>query len=143
MEKLPEYHSEEDIEDWLEVSECRAASSKVRDERTKLQWCRSITGNVGRHILKSLDDRAGWDEAKEELRKYMGEENPREAAWKKLRRYKGKGKCFREIVSEVKELAVKEAEEEDVQERLAVESFLGAIPWPLVKSIRIKRTENL
>ena len=37
---------------------------------------------MGRCILKSLDDRAGWEEAKEELRKYLGEENPREAAWK-------------------------------------------------------------
>ena len=143
MEKLPEYHEEEDTEDWLEVFECRAACSNARDERTKLQWCRSVIGSVGRRILKSLDDRAGWDEAKEELRKYLGEENPREAAWKMLRRYKGKGKCIWEIVSEVKELAVKAAKEEDVQERLAVEAFLGAIPWPLAKSIRSKRIENL
>ena len=98
---------------------------------------------MGRRILKSLDERTGWDEAKEELRKYLGKENSREAAWKKLRRYKGKVKYFVEIVSEVKELAVKATEEEDVQERLAVEAFLGAIPWPLAKSIRGKRIENL
>ena len=35
---------------------------------------------------------------------------------KSLRRYKSKGKSFGEIVSEVKELTVKAAEEEDVQE---------------------------
>ena len=60
----------------------------------------------------------------------------------KLRRYKGKGKCFGKIVSEVKELAVKAAEV-DVQERLAVEAFLGAILWPLAKSFRSKRIDNL
>ena len=135
MEKLPEYNVEEDTEDWLEVSECRAACFKVRDEHTKLQWCSSIIGSAGRRILKSLDDRAGWNVAKEALRKYLGKENPREAAWKKLHRYKGKGKSFGEIVSEVKELAVRAAEQEDVQDRLAVEAFLRAIPLPLAKSI--------
>ena len=135
MDKLPKYHAEEDIEDWLEVFECRAACSKVKDDKMKIQWCRSVVGSVGRRILKSLDDRVNWATAEEELRKYLGEENPREAAWKKLRRYKGKGKSFGEIVSEVKELAVKAAKEEDVQERLAVEAFLGAIPWPFAKSI--------
>ena len=102
-----------------------------------------MVGSVGRRILKSLDDRVSWVAAKEELRKYLGEENPREAAWKKLRRYKGKGKSFGDIVSEVKELAVKAAEEEDVQERLAVEAFLRAIPWPLAKSIRSRWIDSL
>ena len=143
MDKLPEYHAEEDIEDCLEVFECGVACSKVKDDRTKIQWCRSMVGSVGRRILKSLYDRASWAAAKEELRKYLGEENPREAAWKKLRRYKGKGKSFGEIVSEVKELAVKMAEEEDVQERLVVEAFLRAFPWPLAKNIRSRRIDSL
>ena len=37
MDKLPEYHAEEDIEGWLEVFECRAARSKVKDDKTKIQ----------------------------------------------------------------------------------------------------------
>ena len=32
MEKLPEYHAEEDIEEWLEIFECRAACSKISNE---------------------------------------------------------------------------------------------------------------
>ena len=104
MDKLPECQVEEDIEDWLEVFECRAACSKVKDDKIKIQCCRSVVGSVGRRILKSLDDRVSWAATKEELRKYLGEENPREAAWKKLRRYKGTGKSFGEIVSEVREL---------------------------------------
>ena len=35
MDKLPEYHMEEDIEDWLKVFKCRAARSKVKDDKTK------------------------------------------------------------------------------------------------------------
>ena len=46
MEKLPEFNSEGDIEDWLEIFECRAACSKIANEKTKIQWCRSVIGGV-------------------------------------------------------------------------------------------------
>ena len=72
MDKLPEYHAEEDIKDWLEVFECRTACSKVTDDKIKIQWCRSVVGSVERRILKSLDDWVSWAAAKEELRKYLG-----------------------------------------------------------------------
>ena len=62
------------------------------------------------------------------MRKYLGEDNPKSAAWKKLRGYKAKSKCFGEIASKVKELTEKATDEEDVCERLAVEAFLGTIP---------------
>ena len=48
MDKLPESNAEEDIEEWIEVFECRAACSKVKDDKTKIQWCKSVIGNVGR-----------------------------------------------------------------------------------------------
>ena len=67
MEKLPEFNAEEDIEEWLEILECRAACAKITNERTKIQWCRSVIRSVGRRILKGLPERGGWDEAKEEL----------------------------------------------------------------------------
>ena len=67
MEKLPEFNAEEDIEEWLEGFECRAACAKITNEKTKIQWCRSVIVSVGRHILKGLPERGGWDEAKEEL----------------------------------------------------------------------------
>ena len=135
MDKLPKYHVEEDTEEWLEVCECRSPCYKVKDDRTKIQWCQSVVGSVGRRILKSLDDRVSWAVAKEELTKYLGEENPREVVWKKLRRYKGKGKSFGEIVSEVKDLAMKAAEEKDVQERLAVKPSSGLSLGTMAKSI--------
>ena len=84
---------------------------------------------MGRRILKGLPDGALWRrQAKAELRKYLGDDNPKSAACKRLTGCKAKGKCFGEIASEVKELAEKGADEEDIRERLAVEAFLGAIP---------------
>ena len=61
----------------------------------------------------------------------------------KLRSYKAKRKCFGEVTSEVRELAVKAADAGDVQEGLAVEAFLGAIPWHFAREIRVKRIESL
>ena len=98
---------------------------------------------MGRRILKGLSGGSSWEEAKQELRRYLGEGDSHAAAWKKLRGYKAKGKCYGEIASEVRELAVRAADEEDVRERLAVEAFLGAIPWPFAKEILLKKIENL
>ena len=135
MDKSPEYHAEEDIEDWLELFECRAACSKVKDDKTQIQWCHSVVGSVGRRILKSLDDRASWATSKEELWKYPREENPRKAAWKKLHRYKGKGKSFGEIVSEVKELAIKVRRRRRCAREVGGRGLPWVIPLPLAKSI--------
>ena len=98
---------------------------------------------MGRRIIKGLPDGAQWRQVKAELKKYLGKDNPKSAAWKRLRGYKAKGKCFGEIASEVKELAEKGADEEDVCDRLAVEAFLRAIPWHFAREIRIKRIDNL
>ena len=94
-------------------------------------------------ILKRLPEVGQWKQAKVKLQKYLGENNPKSAASKKLRGYKAKGKCFREIASKVKELTEKAADEEDVCERLAVEAFLDAIPWHFAGEIRVKRIDNL
>ena len=143
MDKLAEFNAEENIEEWIEVFECRAACSKVKDDKTKIQWSKSIIGSVGRRIIKMLPEGAQWRQAKVELQKYLGEDNPKSAAWKKLRGYKANGKCFGEVASEVKELTEKAANEEDVPEKLAVEAFLGAIPWHFAREIRVKRIDSL
>ena len=139
MDKLLEVNSEDDIEEWIKVFECRAACSKVKDDKTRIQWCRS----VDRRIIKGLPDGAQWGQVEAELRKYLGEDNSESAAWKRLRGYKAKGKCFGKIASEVKELAEKAADEDDVRERLAVEAFLGAIPWHFAREIKMKRIDSL
>ena len=79
--------------------ECRAACAKITNEKTKIQWCKSVIGSVGRHILKGLPKRSGWIEAKEELRMFLGERDTRAAAWKKLQVYQARGKCSGEITS--------------------------------------------
>ena len=142
MEKLPEYHVEEDIEEWLEIFECRGACSKISNKKIKIQWCKSVIGGVGRRILKGLEEGSSWEEAKQELRRFLGEGDSCAAAWKKLRRYRAKRKRYAKIASEVRELAVRAADEEDVRERLTVEAFLEAIPWPFAKEIRMKKIEN-
>ena len=102
-----------------------------------------MIGGVGRSISKGLAEGSRWEEAKQELRRFLGEGDSRAAAWKKLRRYQAKGKCYGEISSELRELAVRAADDEDVRERLAVEAFLGTILWPFAKEIRMKKIENL
>ena len=68
MDKLPEFNAEEDIEEWIEVFECRAAYSKVKDDKTKIQWCKSVIGNVGRRILKGGSVGTRQDRAAEVFR---------------------------------------------------------------------------
>ena len=58
MDKLPEFNTEEDIEEWIEVFECRATCSKVKDGKTKIHWYKSVIGNIGRRILKGLHEGA-------------------------------------------------------------------------------------
>ena len=47
MGKFHEFNAEEDIEERLEVFECCAACAKITNEKTKIQWCRSVIGSVG------------------------------------------------------------------------------------------------
>ena len=61
----------------------------------------------------------------------------------KASKVSGKGRCYGEIASEVRELTVRAADEEDLRERLAVEAFLEVIPWPFAKEMRTKKIEHL
>ena len=47
--------------------------------------------------------------------RFLGERDTRSAAWKKLQGYQARGRCYGEIAIEVRELAVKPADEEDVR----------------------------
>ena len=47
---------------------------------------------MGRKILEEgLPDGSQWGQAKAELRKYLGEDNPKSVALNRLRGYKAKG----------------------------------------------------
>ena len=139
MEKLPEFNAEVGYRGVAGDFECQAACAKITNEKTKIQ----CDGGVGRFILKGLSEGDSWEEAKQELSGYLGEGDSRASAWRKLLRYQAKGKCYGEIAREVRELAVRAADEENVREQLAVEAFLGAIPWLFAQEIRMKKIENL
>ena len=143
MEKLSEFSPDiQSVEDWLEGFEARADCLGV-PAVDKLRWCRSVIGGVGRKILKNLRPRANWDDAKKELRRFLGEEDTRDGAWKKLKQYKAEGKSFGEIASDLLNLAKMASGEDDVQQRMAIEAFIEAIPWRYASEIRKKRIERI
>ena len=144
MEKVEEFRvGSESIEDWLDGFEARLEALEIRENRKKGKWCRAVIGSVGRGILKNLDPALAWNDVKAELKRYLGEEDERTAAWRNLRHYRAEGKSLGEIAADVLGHARSAATEEDVQQRLAVEAFLEAIPWRIAKELRRKRLDTL
>ena len=144
MEKLEEFNpDQQSLEDWIEVFEARAACTGNLQDIKKVQWCRSVIGGVGRKILGNLEGNVTWDDAKAELRRFLGEQDTRAIAWNKLKQYKASGKSLGEIASDVLDLARMAATEVDVRQRLATEAFIEAIPWRYAMEIRKKRINNV
>ena len=144
MEKLGELDTDsQSVEDWLEIFEARADCLGINQVDRKLKWCRSVIGGVGRKILKTLPPRASWDEAKQELRRFLGEEDSQSVAWRKIRRYKAEGKSLGEIASDVLGLANLAAGEADVRQKLAVDAFLEAVPWKYSLELKKKQVDSV
>ena len=144
MEKLEEFNPEtQSVEDWLETFEARAGCLNITNWDKKIKWCKSVIGSVGRRILKNLDNNATWNDAKQELRRFLGEEDSRSLAWRKIKQYKAKGKSLGEIASDVIGLSIQAATETDVRQRLALETFLEAIPWKFALEIKKKKLNSV
>ena len=144
MEKLEEFNPDtQSVEDWLEGFEARATCSGITNLNRKFAWCKSVIGSTGRKILWNLADGATWEEAKGELKRFLGEEDSRAEAWKKLQHYKADGKSLGEVASDVIYLAHNASGEADVVNRLALEAFIGALPWKYAAEIRKKRIETV
>ena len=92
---------------------------------------------------KGLADDATWETAKTALKRYLGEEDPKREAWRKLQKFKAMGKSLGAIATEVESLSKLVTTDNEVQERMAVEAFLGAIPWKIAKQIRRKKVEKI
>ena len=138
MEKVGELDTDsQSVEDWLEIFEARADCLGIHQVKKKVKWCKSVIGGVGRKILKNLPQGATWEEAKQELRRFLGEEDPKVLAWRKIRRYQAEGKPMGEVASDVLELANLAAGVADVRQKLAVDAFLEAVPWKY--SIELKK----
>ena len=130
MEKLEEFNLESQlVEDWLDTFETRANCLVITNVQKKILWCKSVIGNVGRRILKTLPNQATWDDVKAELKRFLGEQDSRDIAWKRLKQYQAEGKAPGEIASDVLNLAKEAVDDDDVSQKLAFEAFVEAIPW--------------
>ena len=93
-------------------------------------------------MLRGLDGGNNWDNVKTELIRYFGEEDSKAAAWRKLKQYDAGQKGVGEIAADVLSFARAAATEDDVRERLAVDAFLGAIPWEVARELKKKKIAN-
>ena len=144
MEKINEFKVEiGTIDDWLDEFDARLVAVNIRDNAKKVNWCRAVIGSAGRGVLKNVDPNLTWDQVKAELRRYLGEEDNRAAAWRRLKYYKAADKSLGEIAADLLGHAKAAATEEDVQQRLAVDAFLEAIPWKVAREVKKKKPETL
>ena len=144
MEKINEFKVEVDtIDDWLDEFDARLVAVNIRDNAKKVNWCRAVIGSAGRGVLKNVDPNLTWDQVKAELRRYLGEEDNRAAAWRRLKYYKAADKSLGEIAADLLGHAKAAATEEDVQQRLAVDAFLEAIPWKVAREVKKKKPDTL
>ena len=144
MEKVEEFRVTEDtIEDWIEGLEARLDALNIRDNGKKIKWCKAVIGTVGRGILKNVDPQYNWDQVKQELFRYFGEDDSKAAAWRKLKSYRAGTKTLGEIAGDLLGMARAAATEEDVQQRLAIDAFLDAIPWKVAKEVKRKKLDTL
>ena len=144
MEKIDEFKVEVDtIDDWLDEFDARLDAVNIRDNGKKIKWCKAVIGSVGRGVLKNVDPNFTWDQVKGELKRYLGEEDTRAAAWRRLKHYRAGEKSLGEIAADLLGHARAAATEEDVQQRLAVDAFLEAIPWRVASEVRKKKPDTL
>ena len=144
MDKLQEFSSEnQTLEEWLEVFEARAACVDITNNAKLIRWCISLVGSAGRKVLKSLPARSTWEEAKEALIRYLGEEDPQAAAWQKLKHYKGEGKMLGEIATEIEAIVKQITDDEGVRHKLSVEAFLETLSWSIAKEIKKRKPITL
>ena len=144
MEKYEAFNIETDsIEEWLEGFDAITEALDIRAEARKIRWIKATVGPIGRGIIQNLGPNATWDQVKRELRRFLGHEDSRSAAWRSLKHYKAENKSLGQIASEVMGYARRAADEEDVQQRLAMETFLDTLPRPVAKELRKNKPANI
>ena len=73
------------IEEWLEGFEAITEALDIRVEARKIRWIKATIGPVGRGVLQNLAPNVTWDQVKRELRRFLGHEDSRTAAWRNLK----------------------------------------------------------
>lgn len=134
---------EESIEDWLDVLEAKMEAMDIKTDARKIRWCKARIGSMGLQILKGLEPIGSWDQAKEELKGYFGDDDTADTAWRNLEFYHAGAKSLGEIAADIAKSARKASMENSTQQRLAVRTFIKAIPRKIGAKLREKRIPTL
>ena len=134
---------EDSIEDWLDGLEAKMEAVDIRGDIRKIKWCKARIGSTGLQVLKGIEPINNWDQAKTELKRYFGDDDAIDTAWRNLEYYHSDSKSLGEIAAEVAKYARKASREEYTQQRLAVRAFINAIPRHIGNKLKEKRITTL
>ena len=144
MDKVEEFAGgEESIEDWLDGLEAKMEAVDIRGDVRKIKWCKARIGSTGLQVLKGIEPINSWDQAKTELKRYFGDDDAMDTAWRNLEYYHSDSKSLGEIAAEVAKYARKASREEYTQQRLALRAFINAVPKNIGNKLREKRITTL
>ena len=96
---------DESIEDWLDRLEAKMEVLDIRTERKKIQWCKARIRSIGLQVLKGIDPINSWEQAKAELKRYFGDDDAIDTAWRNIEFYHSGSKSLGEIAAEVSKYA--------------------------------------
>ena len=134
---------DESIEDWLDGLEAKLEALDIRGDVRKIKWCKARIGSTGLQVLKGIEPINNWDQAKMELKRYFGDDDAMDTAWRNLEFFHSGSKSLGEIAAEVAKYARRASREEYTQQRLAVRAFINAIPRSMGEKLREKRITTL
>ena len=115
----------------------------VRGDVRKIKWCKARIGSTGLQVLKGIEPINSWEQAKAELKRYFGDDDAMDTAWRNLEYFHSGSKSLGEIAAEVAKYARRASREEYTQQRLAVRAFINAVPRSMGDKLREKRITTL
>ena len=134
---------DDSIEDWLDGLEAKLEALDVRGDVRKIKWCKARIGSTGLQVLKGIEPINSWEQAKAELKRYFGDDDAMDTAWRNLEYFHSGSKSLGEIAAEVAKYARRASREEYTQQRLAVRAFINAVPRSMGDKLREKRITTL
>ena len=134
---------DESIEDWLDGLEAKMDAMDLRAEGRKIKWCKAKIGPTGLQVLKGIEPIHSYEQARAELLRYFGDEDTVGTAWRNLEFYHAGSKSMGEIAAEIAKYARKASAEEHTRQRLAVRTFIRALPRKIGDKLKEKRISTL
>ena len=135
---MPKYdHQQHVLYDWLAELEQRFQLGEVDEDKSKITWCQLLIGATGSSILSGLEGDASWETAKETLLSHLGIGSVKDEAWAALKHLRKGSKEIVELAGEAEKLAKRlHSRDEEAAERHAIDTFLGALEWPLAAEVQ-------